>query len=151
MKPGLTEKQKRFIDFYVETANATEAARRAGYKKPHVQGARLLDNVRVRNAIAERMKELENARIAKAEEVLAFLTAAVRGELQDEVVTSEGVIQKAISTRDRLKAAELLMKRLGLTLSALEEEEKKAHIEALKKGLGDDADDERVVIIDDLD
>ena len=27
----LTEKQKRFIDYYVETANATESAKRAGY------------------------------------------------------------------------------------------------------------------------
>ena len=27
----LTEKQKRFIDYYIETANATESAKRAGY------------------------------------------------------------------------------------------------------------------------
>ena len=29
----LTEKQKRFIDYYIETANATESARRAGYSE----------------------------------------------------------------------------------------------------------------------
>lgn len=28
----LTEMQKRFIDYYIETANATESAKRAGYK-----------------------------------------------------------------------------------------------------------------------
>ena len=28
----LTEKQKRFADYYIETGNATESARRAGYK-----------------------------------------------------------------------------------------------------------------------
>ena len=29
----LTEKQKRFIDYYIETANATESAKRAGYSE----------------------------------------------------------------------------------------------------------------------
>lgn len=29
----LTEKQKRFIDFYIETGNGAEAARRAGYSE----------------------------------------------------------------------------------------------------------------------
>ena len=28
----LTEMQKRFIDYYIETANATEACKMAGYK-----------------------------------------------------------------------------------------------------------------------
>ena len=30
-KSKLTEKQKRFCDFYIETGNAAEAARLAGY------------------------------------------------------------------------------------------------------------------------
>lgn len=96
------------------------------------------------------MKELENARIAKSEEVLTFLTAAMRGELKDEVVTGEGIIQKTISNRDRLKAAELLMKRFGLTLSPLDVEEKKAHIEAMKKEAEGSEDNEGVVIVDDI-
>ena len=29
---ALTEMQKRFIDYYIETANATEACKKAGYK-----------------------------------------------------------------------------------------------------------------------
>ena len=29
---SLTEMQKRFIDYYIETANATEACKKAGYK-----------------------------------------------------------------------------------------------------------------------
>lgn len=35
MANGLTVKQQRFVDFYIETGNATEAARKAGYKKPN--------------------------------------------------------------------------------------------------------------------
>ena len=44
----LTEKQKRFVDFYIKTANASEAARLAGYseKNSDVTGARLLVNAR---------------------------------------------------------------------------------------------------------
>lgn len=29
----LTEKQQRFVDYYIETGNASEAARKAGYSK----------------------------------------------------------------------------------------------------------------------
>lgn len=29
---SLTEMQKRFVDYYIETANATEACKKAGYK-----------------------------------------------------------------------------------------------------------------------
>ena len=32
----LTVKQKKFIDFYLETGNATEAAIKAGYSDNHV-------------------------------------------------------------------------------------------------------------------
>lgn len=34
----LTEKQGRFIDFYIETGNAAEAARRAGQPPPGATG-----------------------------------------------------------------------------------------------------------------
>ncbi len=50
--PTLTEQQRRFVDHYVQTANAAEAARQAGYsehtarqqayyllRKPHIQAA----------------------------------------------------------------------------------------------------------------
>ena len=35
MDNKLTPKQSAFADYYIETGNATEAARRAGYKKPN--------------------------------------------------------------------------------------------------------------------
>jgi len=49
----LTAKQAEFVRQYLLDANATQAAARAGYKQPHVQGPRLLANVSVRAAIDE--------------------------------------------------------------------------------------------------
>ncbi len=125
----MTERQKRFVDYYIETGNATEAARKAGYKKPDVQGSQNLGKVSVKEAIAGRMAQLESDRIASAEEVLSYLTAAMRGEISEEVIVVEGVGNgessarvetKQLSAKDRNKAAELLAKRYGLLLDKKE-------------------------------
>jgi len=73
----LTEKQKRFCDYYIETGNATESYLRAGYKvktdgAARANASRLLTKANVKNYIDNRLKELDNARIAKAEEVLKY-------------------------------------------------------------------------------
>jgi len=121
----LTEKQKRFCDYYIETGNATEAAIRAGYSEKTARfiGAENLTKPNIKSYIDERLKELEDKRIAKAEEVLKHLTAAMRGEIEEEVVVVEGigedesrarVVKKQISARDRIKTAELLGKRYAM-------------------------------------
>ncbi|MDH4581387.1 terminase small subunit [Pseudomonas sp. BN415] len=58
---ALTAKQQRFVDEYLIDLNATQAAIRAKYSKntANEQGARLLANVSVQAAIAERMKARE--------------------------------------------------------------------------------------------
>ena len=111
----LTEKQKRFIDYYVETGNATESARRAGYKQPHVQGSQNLE--KLRNFIDERLKPDEDKRIADANEVLEYLTKVMRGEVKD-------AFDFDASVRDRNKAAELLGKRHRLFVDKVEQESK---------------------------
>jgi phage terminase small subunit len=129
----LTEKQKRFIDYYIATGNQTEAARRAGYKQPQVQGAQNLE--KLREPIQARLAELEDKRIAKADEVLKTLTRVLRREEKDTVVVTckqhrsfyddngkkvtedvENPVTVEIPTqvRDLNKAAELLAKRYGL-------------------------------------
>lgn len=119
----LTEKQKRFIDYYIELGNATEAAKRAGYSE---RSAKQIGNENLTKLdffIKERLKELEDKRIAKADEVLKHLTAAMRGEIDEEVVVTENigdfmsearVVKKQISARERIRAAELLGKRYAL-------------------------------------
>jgi phage terminase small subunit len=55
----LTEKQRMFCLYYIKSFNATQAAINAGYSAAtaHVQGPRLLGNVRVRDEI-KRMKQI---------------------------------------------------------------------------------------------
>ncbi|MEH6941514.1 terminase small subunit [Bacillus sp. JJ722] len=119
----LTEKQKRFADYYIETGNATESARKAGYKKPHVQGSQNLEKLSVRTYIDERLKQMDSERIATAEEVMKYLTGVMRGETQSEVVVVENIgdfmseartMNKAPDEKERLKAAELIGKRYGI-------------------------------------
>lgn len=105
------------------------------------------------------MASLEEKRVASATEVLQYLTAVMRGEVKEEIAVEEGcgagvtrtkLMKKEIAQRDRLKAAELLMKRLGLGLSDIEQEEKKVRIESMRKDIDrDTGDTEGVEIIDD--
>ena len=87
----LTVKQEKFVDFYVETGNATESAIRAGYSKrtAAVIGQENLRKPYIRKAIAARLKELESKRVATAKEVMEFLTSTMRGEIKEEVVVSD--------------------------------------------------------------
>lgn len=68
-------KQKAFADYFIETGNAYKSAIKAGYSENYAKGnvIKLLENESVKSYIEERMKEIESERIAKAEEVLAFL------------------------------------------------------------------------------
>ena len=77
----LTEKQKRFVDFYVATGNASEAARKAGYssKTANRMGQQNLSKLDIQQAIKARLDAKESKRIATATEVMQFLTSAMRG------------------------------------------------------------------------
>lgn len=124
MAHKLTEKQTKFVDYYIETGgNATEAARRAGYKKPNPQGCENLAKPSVKSAIDARLAELKSQRTADATEVLEYLTAVLRGQQEDETIVVEGVgnggsrarrMNVKVATRDRNKAAELLGRVYGI-------------------------------------
>ena len=100
----LTPKQKAFADYYLECGNATEAAKRAGYKQPHVQGSQNLGKLSISQYIAERQKQIEDERIADISEVLKFFTSVMRGEIKDQ-------FDFEASLADRLSAGKELMKR----------------------------------------
>lgn len=108
MAKELTPKQKRFVEAYAATGNATESARRAGYAAPNTQGPRLLVNVRVAEAIATLTKPASNAAISTAEERQAWLTSVARGEVE-EVYLIDGVpvpgpprLKERIAANDQL-------------------------------------------------
>lgn len=102
----LTEKQKRFIDYYVETANATESAKRAGYSPKTAKNIGAENLTKLNYFIQERLQQLKNNRIASQEEVLQYLTKVMRGEEKDQFGLDA-------SLQDRTKCAELLGKRYG--------------------------------------
>lgn len=124
---ALNEMQKAFADYYIETANATESAKRAGYseKTARSQGQRLLTNVDISAYIRERLDEQSEKRVADANEVIEFYTAVMRGEVKDQFGLDA-------SLSDRLKAGDALMKRYAVTDNG-----SKGIIEKLDKVLGD--------------
>lgn len=112
----LTEKQRRFVDYYIQSGNAAEAARRAGYAKRHSNriGAENLSKLDIATAIEERLKEMESERVATAQEALEHLTAVLRGEVQETIVTPSGKkFVVPVRESDRLRAAENLLKVYG--------------------------------------
>ncbi len=102
----LTPKQKDFCEYYLQTGNATEAARLAGYsdKTARVIGAENLSKPAISEYIASRRAEMDKALIADSDEVLRFYSAVMRGEIKDQFGLDA-------SLGDRLKAGDSLMKR----------------------------------------
>lgn len=136
----LTEKQRRFVDYYVETGNKTEAAKKAGYSEKTAAsiGDENLRKPAIKAAIDARLKELEDKRIARADEVMQFLTSTLRGEVKEERVVVEGtgegrsdarIIKVQVSARDRLEAAKSLLKRYPMQLDAKEQKLKLQKLE----------------------
>ncbi len=108
-QPELTEKQKRFCEYYIQNPNATEAALKAGYAKKaaYATGAENLKKPQIQQYIDEVLKNMQSKRIADAEEVLEYLTGVMRGDIKDQ-------FEMDASISDRNKAAELLGKRYKL-------------------------------------
>ena len=117
----LTEKQKKFADYYIELGNATQAAIKAGYssKYANTNASKLLQNTTIKSYIDERLSQLASERIVSAEEVLEFLSSVMRNEQKEEVLKGVGMGEQAkthieVSAKDRVKAADLLGKRYAL-------------------------------------
>lgn len=102
MEAKLTNRQRKFVDLYLELGNASEAAERAGFKRSYAQGAMRQKSVQA--YMQQRLEEIREKNIASADEVLMYLTEVMRGEYEGE---------KNLSS-PRMKAAELLGKRLGI-------------------------------------
>ena len=102
----LTEKQKRFIDYYIETGNASKASELAGYKGRNLNNIGSENLAKLGRYIEEKMSQKEKSRIASQDEVLEYLTKVMRGQEKDSFGLDA-------SLQDRTKCAELLGKRYG--------------------------------------
>lgn len=102
----LTEKQKRFIDYFIETGNATEASKLANYKGKNLNRIGSENLSKLDKFIKWKMQSKNNERIASQDEILEFLTRVIRGEEKDQ-------FDLDASLQDRIKSVELLGKRYG--------------------------------------
>lgn len=127
----LTNKQKRFCDEYLIDLNVTQAAIRSGYSKKYAMAHayELLDKKQIKDYLDQQLKKIENEKIADASEVMKYLTAVMRGELDEEVIVVEGEgegcssaakVKKQVGAKERNKAAELLGKRYRLFTDKME-------------------------------
>lgn len=122
----LTPKQKAFVHEYIKNGgNASDAARRAGYKNHEVEGSRLIRNDKVLAYIAEKQSLIEKQKgtdIMSLAEIQQRRSMIARGELTD----SFGF---APDFSDQLKSMNDLEKALKIKQ---EQEEKKAAEEAAR-------------------
>ncbi len=141
----LTLKQKRFADEYIISGNATDAAKKAGCseKTAFTIATENLKKPYIKQYIGQRLKEIDDKKIAKQEEVLQYLTSVLRGESKSAIVVVEGcgdgysearTVKKTPDEKERLKAAELLGKRYRIFSEKSEVEEEQ--LDKLDKILG---------------
>lgn len=104
---GLTPKQKAWCDYFLQSGNAVDAARKAGYKNPKISGMENSHKPACKQYIDIRMQPKEKRRIADADEVLDYLSGVMRGEIKDQFGLDA-------SLQDRTKAAQELLKRYAV-------------------------------------
>ena len=126
MSSKLTDRQKRFCEYYVIDLNITKAAIQAGYseKTAYSSGQRLLKNVEIQNYIQELMNKRSEKVQITAENVLQSILN-VRDSCTKTIpiiskVTGEKMGETMIDTNGALKANELLGKHLKLFTDKVE-------------------------------
>lgn len=102
----LTIKQKRFADEYIISGNATDAARKAGYKQPRSTGNENLTKPDISAYIKSKAKAIETPKIASMQEIHEFWSEVMRDKDQD--------------MKDRLKASEYQARAKGAFLDRQE-------------------------------
>ena len=97
----LTDKQQRFVDEYLIDLNATQAAIRAGYsaKTADQQGSRMLANVKVKQAVAEKQAQRSKRTGVNQDRVVLELAKVAFAKMTD-IVDSNGKIKEDASSDD---------------------------------------------------
>lgn len=125
---GFNQKELEFCRLVMEGKMPSQAAKEAGYAKG-AYGLELLKKEKIKAYLSERdtaqqTQGRKETDVAENEEILKFLTSIMRGDEYEE--------RKDSIIKDRMKAAELLGKRMKL-FEGTEEE-----------------DDTKIVIMDDI-
>ena len=111
-KTKFTVKEQRFIDFY--DGNATDAARKAGYKNAERSGKQNVRKRTVMVQINKREKKRNKKHIASREERQEFWSEVMFGKEIEPAITgydengNAAIVDIPPKMPDRLKASELL-------------------------------------------
>ena len=102
----LSPRELKFVSFYIETGDLKEAVRLANYNTtaPLTYGRKLLAKNKVQKEMRKQLEAFKNEHIASAQEILIFLTDAMRGNVKDQFGLDP-------SLKDRMDAAKELAKR----------------------------------------
>lgn len=136
---NITKKQRMFADEYLIDLNATRAYRAVykGIKSDDIarkNGSRLLTNADVKGYIDEQLKIIHSEKIATAQEIAEYLTSVMRGEQTEQALKMNGngiqaIVDISVSSKERIKAAELLGRRYGMFTERVQlEAEQAVHI-----------------------
>ena len=122
----LNPRQEKFCIEYAKTGNATQAYQSAGFQSKskesaQANSARLLADEKIQSRLKELTEELKSESIASIEELQQGLTKIFRGQATTPLMTKDGeVVEVPVSSKDRLKAAEILCKTFGAFLTRQE-------------------------------
>ncbi|MGF2203711.1 terminase small subunit [Lactococcus lactis] len=132
----LTEKQKKFADYYIELGNATQAAIKAGYsaKYANTNASKLLQNTTIKSYIDERMEQLASERIMSAQEILERLSLIAKADIKETVVIANAdgysKVEKPPDFKTQIQAMKELLKRYPDNDRLLEQQLRKLKAEA---------------------
>lgn len=122
---GLTPKQRLFADEYIANkGNATDAARKAGYRQPHVLGLQNLEKLIIQKYIKSRTEPILEELKISGDDVVREIASIAFGKVQEgyskktnlmtNEVESEMRYEHTADVENRLKALEILGRHLQL-------------------------------------
>lgn len=102
----LTLREQKFVTYYLDCGDASDAVKKAGFRttSPASYARKLLSKPKIQEEVRQQMDLFKNDVIAHSNEILAFYTLTMRGEVKDQFGLDA-------SLADRLKAADALAKR----------------------------------------
>lgn len=90
----LTERQRRFADEYIISANIEQSALKAGYSKNYARGRshELLSNVGIKEYVDKRLEEIKSEKVMDQQEIMERLSSIGRQEPRENYYKSEKTI-----------------------------------------------------------
>lgn len=108
MNEKLNQRQKKFAEYYAQSGNASESARKAGYSAKYINSnvQKLLQNTAISEYIKELTDKMKDERIMTAKDRQVMLSDIARSEVNEAA--------------DRIRAIDTLNKMTGEYLNKVE-------------------------------